>query len=226
LIRPTSEIICYPLRRRFSTTSFCASAIPIVIVFAIAFAVSARAETQKPSSSTGSGLSGSRPVPAPVDYLPPLQLINQRGKSVSLSAVKGKPVLVGFIHTSCKGVCEMMTAKMKQVAQSLGSQFDSSVTMLSITTDPNDDDPAALLKYAKAQGVDADGFLFLTGKPKQIDRLLKLYNVPEEGPDEATTHVLDLFLIAPDGSGMRKYDGMKVSPDTLASAIKNADSRH
>jgi protein SCO1/2 len=208
-------------RRLLSTASLVSSL--LAAVFAMAFAMSAGAETQQPASSE-SGLG--RPVPSQVDYLPPLMLIDQLGKPVSLSSVKGKPVLIGFIHTSCKGVCEMMTAKMKQVAGSLGSQFNSSVTMVSITTDPEEDGPAALLKYAKAQGVDARGFLFLTGKTQQIDGLLKLYAVPEEGPDEATTHVLDLFLIAPDGSGMRKYDGMKVSPDTLASAIRDADSRH
>ncbi len=83
-----------------------------------------------------------------------------------------------------------------------------------------------LLKYAKAQGADADGYLFLTGTHQQIDRLIKLYDVPEEGPDEATVHVLDLFLVAPNGSSMRKYNGMAVSADTLASAIKSADARH
>ena len=160
-----------------------------------------------------------------VDYLPALPLIDQNGKSLLLSSVKGKPVLLGFIHTSCKGVCEMMTAKMRRVAQSLGAQFNSSVTMVSISTDPDDDDPAQLLKYAKAQSADAEGFLFLTGAHQQIDRLLKLYDVPEEGPDDATVHVLDLFLIAPDGLTMHKSNGMAVSADTLASAIKSADSR-
>jgi protein SCO1/2 len=208
-------------RRLFSPASLVSSL--LAAVFAMAFAMSAGAETQQPTPP-GNGLG--RPVPSQFDYLPPLLLVDQFGKPVKLSSVKGKPVLIGFIHTSCKGICEMMTAKMKQVAGSLGSQFNSSVTMVSITTDPEEDRPAALLKYAKAQGVDARGFLFLTGNTQQIDSLLKLYDVPEEGPDEATTHVLDLFLIAPDGSGMRKYDGMKVSPDTLASAIKDADSRH
>ena len=203
-----------------------ALAIAFVISFAMGFPLSARAETQKPAGSSASGAVASGTAVGQIDYLPPLMLVDQRGTQISLSSVKGKPVLVGFIHTSCKGVCEMMTAKMKQVAQSLGSQFDSSVTMVSITTDPDDDNPAAMLKYAKAQGVDADGFLFLTGKHKEIDHLLKLYDVPEEGPDEATTHVLDLFLVAPNGYGMRKYNGMAVSPDTLASAIKGADSRH
>ena len=201
-------------------------AIVLAIAFAMASPLSARAETQKPAGSSASGAVASGTAVGQIDYLPPLMLVDQRGTQISLSSVKGKPVLVGFIHTSCKGVCEMMTAKMKQVAQSLGSQFDSSVTMVSITTDPDDDNPAAMLKYAKAQGVDSDGFLFLTGKHKEIDHLLKLYDVPEEGPDEATTHVLDLFLVAPNGYGMRKYNGMAVSPDKLASAIKDADSRH
>jgi protein SCO1/2 len=162
---------------------------------------------------------------APVDYLPPVNLIDQNGNPVSLNSFKGKPVLVGFIHTSCKGVCELLTAKMKDVAQSLGAQFDSSVTMVSVTTDPDEDNPAQLRKYARAQGVDTDGFIFLTGKTKQIDSLLALYNVPEEGPDEATTHVLELFLISPDGTVMRKYNGMSVPSQTLASDIRSSYPR-
>jgi SCO1/SenC family protein len=100
------------------------------------------------------------------------------------------------------------------------------VAMVSITTDPAEDKPAQLLKYAKAQGVDAEGFTFLTGKTRQIERLLALLDVPEDGPDEATTHVLDLFLISPDGAGMRKYNGMSVSAQALASDIRSSDSRH
>jgi protein SCO1/2 len=189
---------------------------------AIVFALSASADTSTPAQPALTAPA----TPGRVDYLPPLNLIDQFGKPVSLSSFKGKPVLVGFIHTSCKGICELMTAKMKQVAQTLGAQFNSSVAMVSITTDPNEDNPAQLLKYAKAQGVDAEGFTFLTGKTAQIERLLALFDVPEDGPDEATTHVLDLFLISPDGTAMRKYNGMSVSSQALASDIRSSDSGH
>lgn len=208
-------------RRASSATCFSAA-----LLVAIVFVLSANAEPGNPAVPTAPALGIGRTTPAQVDYLPALPLVDQNGKSVLLSSVKGKPVLVGFIHTSCKGVCEMMTAKMRQVAHSLGAQFNSSVTMVSITTDPDDDDPAHLLKYAKAQRADTDGYLFLTGTQQQIDRLLNLYDVPEEGPDETMVHVLDLFLVAPDGSSMHKYNGMAVSADALASAIKSADARH
>jgi protein SCO1 len=195
-----------------------ASAALIVIVFA----VSASADTSKPPSST---LPAAPIAHTGVDYLPPVNLIDQNGKAVSLSSFKGKPALIGFIHTSCKGVCEMLTAKMKQVAQSLGTQFNSSVTMVTVTTDPDEDNPAQLLKYAKAQGVDVRGYTFLTGKTNQIARVLTLYDVPDEGPEDATTHVLDLFLISPDGAGMRKYNGMSVSSQALASDIRSSNPR-
>lgn len=217
---PLNRIAAFASARR----AFLAACASIALLVTFIFALSANAAAGNPAVATAPapGLGGN--PAAQIDYLPALSLIDQNGKSILLSSVKGKPVLLGFIHTSCKGVCEMMTAKMRKVAQSLGAQFNSSVTMVSITTDPDDDSPAQLRKYAKAQGADADGYLFLTGAHQQIDRLLKLYDVPEEGPDEATVHVLDLFLVAPDGFTMHKYNGMAVSADTLASAIKSVDS--
>lgn len=192
-----------------------------VVLIAIVLARSVGADTTTPSTQPAPAIGSTG-----ANYLPPVMLIDQNGNPISLSSFKGKPVLIGFIHTSCKGVCEMLTAKMKQVANSLGAQFNSSVTMVSITTDPEEDSPAALLKYAKAQGVSIDGYTFLTGKTNQIARVLTLYDVPDEGPEEATTHVLDLFLISPDGTVMRKYNGMSVSSQALAFAIRSSNPRH
>jgi len=214
------------LTSRASRVIHSGSAVSLAMVFVLSAAMLvakvAFADTGKPATAA-LGASGTGRQPAGnVDYLPPISLIDQNGKPVSLSSFKGKPVLVGFIHTSCKGICELLTAKMKDVAQSLGTQFNSSVAMVSVTTDPDEDNPAQLRKYAKAQGVDALGYTFLTGKTQQIDHLLALYNVPEDGPDEATTHVLELFLISPDGTAMRKYNGMSVSPQVLASDIRSS----
>jgi protein SCO1/2 len=218
---PLNRTVTFASSRRASSATCFAAA----LLIAIAFALSASAEAGNPALATAPALGVAR-TPPQVDYLPPVPLIDQNGKSILLNSLKGKPVLVGFIHTSCKGVCEMMTAKMRQVAEGLGRQFNSSVTMVSISTDPDDDSPAQLLKYAKAQNVDAEGYLFLTGTQQQIDRLLRLYHVPEEGPDETTVHVLDFSLVAPDGSSMRKYNGIAVSAEALASDIRNADPRH
>jgi protein SCO1/2 len=159
------------------------------------------------------------------DYLPKIDLIDQTGRSVSLASLRGKPVLIGFIHTDCKGPCELMTARMKKVAQSLGRKFDTKVTIVSITTDPDDDRPEQLLAYAKAQGANANGWLFLTGQPPEVRRVLALYNVPHESEEDEMTHVSDLYLIAPDGREVRQYHGTTTLPETVASDIRQTLAR-
>lgn len=138
--------------------------------------------------------------------------------------MKGKPVLVAFIHTSCEGPCELITTEMKSVARSLGPGFQSEVTMVSITTDPKEDGAPELLAYAKKQGVNTDGWVFLTGTPAEIRRLLVLYGVSAEDDDSA--HVLELFLLSADGVGVRRYNGIATHPETIASDIRKTASAH
>jgi protein SCO1/2 len=189
-------------------------------MFCFALAVLACAAFPLPvGSETQAG--GSQATTTVVDGLPPVSLLDQQGRPFSLASLKGAPVLVGFIHTSCKGPCEMMTARMKTVAESLGPKLDAKMAMVTITTDPEHDGPAQMLTYAKAQGANEKGWLFLSGKPADVRRVLALYNVPhEEGEEDEMTHVFELFLIAPDGRQVRHYHGTAVSPDAIASDIR------
>ena len=116
----------------------------------VALPLAARAELGKAAAQVAA---------SPADGLPKVSLTDQNGRTISLSSLKGKPALVAFIHTSCEGPCELITAEMKSVARSLGPGFKSEVTMVSITTEPNEDGSRELLAYAKAQGVDTDGWV-------------------------------------------------------------------
>jgi protein SCO1/2 len=154
------------------------------------------------------------------NYLPDVILTNQYGKPVSLASLKGKPLLVSFIHTSCKGVCELMTAKMKDVADDLGAN-GTKVTMVSISTDPDDDTPAQLMAYAKKEDVANDGFVFLTGKPAAVKQVLAVYGVNQHAGDNEMTHVFELFLIGPDGHQVRHYHGLNIQAAKVAGDIQH-----
>ena len=184
------------------------------MLFALTLPLGARAELGKAASHA---------VVSPADGLPKISLTDQKGRAIALSSLKGKPVLVAFIHTSCQGPCEMLTAEMKSVARSLGPKFESEVTMVSITTEPKEDGSRELLAYAKARGVDADGWVFLTGAPAQIRRLLALYGVSAADDDD---HVLELFLLSADGAGVRRYDGVATPAGTIASDIRKTAALH
>lgn len=155
-----------------------------------------------------------------IDYLPNISLEDQFEHKVTLASLKGKPAVVGFIHTSCGGVCQMLTAKMKNIADSLQPSFGSKITLITITTDPKEDGPKQLASYAKAQGAVGPGWVFLTGKPKEVAQVLKLYGVPND-PDDALTHVFELRLIDPDGGQLKTYKGANIESATVTSDIRS-----
>jgi protein SCO1/2 len=172
----------------------------------VAYPIAVRAAAQTPATST-------------VNYLPDVTLANQYGKPVALDSLKGKPLLISFIHTSCKGVCELMTAKMKAVAADLGAN-GTKVTMVSISTDPDEDGPPQLMAYAKKENIANDGFVLLTGKPETVKRVLALYRVNQDEGDNEMTHVFDLFLIAPDGHQVKHYHGLNIQAAKVADDIQ------
>ena len=102
----------------------------------------------------------------PTAYLTSHWSISTAGK-VSLASLKGKPVLFDFIYTTCPGPCLLLTARMKKIADRLGSKLGTDARIVSITVDPEHDHPEQLRSYASAQGADINGWLFLTGTPNK-----------------------------------------------------------
>lgn len=160
---------------------------------------------------------GSFPAANKNDCLPAVSLIDQHGNKVSLASLKGEPVLIDFIYTTCGGTCPMLTAKMAAAGKLLGPALGRRIRIVSITIDPEHDDPSVLLKYAQAHDADRSGWLFLTGTPEQIEQVLAAYGIKRyRGADGSIDHVTASFLLGPDGRQVRQYDGVAVKAETMA----------
>jgi protein SCO1 len=157
------------------------------------------------------------------DCLPPTALLDQHGQQVSLADLKGKPVLFDFIYTSCPGECLMLTQRMKRIANALGPELGNQVRLVSITVDPEHDQPKQLLEYATNQAADMKGWLFLTGTPAQIDAELARFKlIRQHEADGSVDHVLEMFLVAPTGHALLQYMGDKISADRAIADINAA----
>jgi protein SCO1/2 len=169
---------------------------------------------------------GSYPAANSSDCLPAITLVDQHGRDVMLASLKGRPVLIDFIYTTCAGPCPLMTARMAAVAKLLGAKLGRQVTFVSITIDPEHDRPAELEKYASARGADAAGWLFLTGTPAQIDQVLALYRLQRmRNPDGTVNHSAASFLLGPDGHQVRQYQPLEVKASTVVSDIERTLER-
>jgi protein SCO1/2 len=166
---------------------------------------------------------GSYPAANPNDCLPPLALVDQHGNRVVLSSLKGKPVLIDFVYTSCRLECPTLTSKFRLVARALGPLLGPRVTMVSISLDPEHDLAPVMLKYASDMGAPTSGWLFLTGPPAAIDQELSLFKIVRTREHGGSIgHVAVGFLLGPDGHQVRQYEMLAVSPGTVAEDVRNA----
>jgi protein SCO1/2 len=188
-----------------------------IVVFAAMLAVSACGDREA---------RGDYPAANGNDCLPAVSLLDQHGASVSLASLKGKPVLIDFIYTSCASTCPLLTAKMAAIAHQLGPALGADVTIVSITLDPEHDRPAELAKYAKSHDADQNGWIFLTGTPAQIDQVLAQFKLRRTRESDGTiTHSIEAFLLGPDGHQIRQYSALDVSPDAVAADVDQARSK-
>lgn len=121
-------------------------------------------------------------------------LTNQEGRVIRLSDLRGHVWVGDIIFTQCAGPCPRMTREMKEIQQSLPA--DSSSKLVTLTTDPGNDTPAVLKRYAERFGADSTRWSFLTGTKPEIAKLamdsLKLTAI-EKKPEERESPE-DLFI--------------------------------
>ena len=164
---------------------------------------------------------GSQDSAASASVLTDTKLVDQNGDAVVLSSLKGKPLLVDFIYTSCPGPCLMETAKFANVALRLGNDLGTKVTLVSISVDPEHDGPKQLLDYSRQQGADEKGWYFLTGGPGDVDQALAGFKLSRQiEPDGSVGHLVNMMLIGPDGRLVREYNGQIVKAQDIVDDVK------
>jgi len=100
---------------------------------------------------------------------PNLPVQNQNGETSLFydDKIKGKIVVISFIFTRCTDICPLTTARMSQVEERLGNRVGRDVFFLSLTVDPENDDPDKLKKFSEAFGA-GPGWQFITAKPADM----------------------------------------------------------
>jgi protein SCO1/2 len=151
-----------------------------------------------------------------------IALTDMHGHKISLASLKRKPVLFDFFYTTCPGPCLMLTARMKRIADELGPMLGTRAWLVSVTVDPEHDGPQQLADYTKEEGVaDTKGWLFLTGTPQQIDQVMERFKLRRQRePDGSVDHVLEFFLVGPNGNELVQYLAADTNPAKIAGDLE------
>lgn len=117
--------------------------------------------------------------------MPDFLLTDELSRPVSLSSFRGKVVVADFIYTRCPlpDVCPRLSANFALLQKKFRQELGEDLVLLSITIDPQYDQPAVLRDYAKRWRADR-AWHFLTGSAEQIQKTAGYFGLvywPEEG---------------------------------------------
>jgi cytochrome oxidase Cu insertion factor (SCO1/SenC/PrrC family)/thiol-disulfide isomerase/thioredoxin len=200
-------------------------------------ALLARLDIKKPPAAVAQ-------VPAPLAIgtelqrpraIPSAPLIDEHGKPFSLSAWRGKWVILAPSMTLCHEVCPVTTGALMELVDDVHrAGLSNQVVIAEATVDPWRDSPLRLRAYKKLTGAN---FQMLTGTKSEIMRLWKFFGVyyarvpPGKPPDvdwlthkpEAfdVQHTDAIFFIDPAGQERIVDEGMPEVNGRLSPLLKS-----
>jgi len=163
------------------------------------------------------------------DSPPDFGFVNQDGRKVELRQFRGKPLLLTFIYTRCPlpDYCIRMSNNFAEVERNL-KQSDptlySKLQLLSISIDPEFDQPQVLKQYAKSFAGQVDPKLehwqFVTGKPADIRKTAEYFGLSYVKQNNQIVHSLRTALISGDGKIAALYEGNDWKPEDAIRDLK------
>ena len=147
-----------------------------------------------------------------------IRLVDQRGGPLSMAALAGRPTLLHFIFTQCGTTCPTQVRELVQVHADLPGPVRDKVRFVSVSVDPLSDTPATLTAFARGHGALRPGWVFATGSPGEIARLVERMAVMRpgrSGPARPDDHRTSLYLFGADGQLVQRFRGVPVDGPRL-----------
>ncbi len=150
------------------------------------------------SVAAGGGLFAAGPAQAsvpgarPLSYaarqglLPNVPLVTHRGEPVRFydDLVRERTILINFFVVQCtEGRCPTANANLRKVQEMLGPRMGRDVFFYSITLQPELDTVPILREYAEDIFEAGPGWLFLTGRPADVETLRRAQGFYDPDPE-------------------------------------------
>ena len=175
----------------------------------------------------------SHPSSAPVkavaigQAIPDFTLTDQDRHHVTLSQFSGKVVAVNFIYTSCAlpNFCFRNSNTFGVLQRRFKRKMGRELVLLTVTFDPQRDQPDVLAHYAKTWKADPATWRFLTGSVPDIQHVSNLFGV-DYFPDEGLmNHSLHTAIIDRKGKLAANIEGNQFTADQFGDLVQTVLNR-
>jgi protein SCO1/2 len=149
---------------------------------------------------------------------PDFALRDQHGRTIQLSALRGRIVVLTFLYTHCVDICPLIAVNVTSAVRSLGAGARD-VAMVAVSVDPGHDTHAAVARFLSEEHL-SPRFHYLTGPLSELKPVWQGYNLLiEPGTDGRVAH--SAYVLVLDRRGRpRIYYPPSVSAPVLARDLR------
>ena len=124
---------------------------------------------------------------------------DHKNKTISLSQLSGKPMLITMTFASCPGACPLMISDMKTIDKKLTSKEKTKINFATFSIDPKRDTPQALKEFHKKMKLDKRWTLYTSDEDQAREMAAALGFSYKDLGDGDFTHSTSLYLISSTG---------------------------
>ena len=149
--------------------------------------------------------------------VPDFTLLDQKRDSVRFSALRGKVVAITFIYTRCPlpNFCFRASNNFGVLQRRFAERMGKDLVLLSVTFDPEHDQPETLAEYARTWTKDATSWHFLTGSSADVKNLCREFGVGSWQDEGLLTHSLHTVIVDRQGRIAANLEGNEYSAKQL-----------
>ena len=138
--------------------------------------------------------------PAPAAAAPGFTLTDQDGRVLSLSAFRGRAVVLEFMDSRCTGICPLVSREFIDAYHDLG-RADGRVVFVAVNVNQRYNRVADVLAYSQEHALSAlPGWYFFTGSGDALRAVWHEYGIAvAAGPGGDLVHTATVYFIGPHG---------------------------
>jgi len=148
-------------------------------------------------------------------------LTDHNGHALSLADLRGKPLVLSLIYTSCYQICPMTTRHLARVVDKARAALgEDSFNVAVLGFDAYNDSPQAMIHFARKQGIDDRGWRLLSASPDTITALSKELGFEFFSSPNGFDHITQATVIDASGRIYRQVYGEVFETPLLVEPLK------
>ena len=146
---------------------------------------------------------------------------NRQGEVVSLQELRGRPLVISLIYTSCYHTCPMLTSHLAKVVEVARDALgENSFSVVTVGFDTAADTPDRMRIFAAQRNIEDPDWYFLSGDAETVARLAQDVGFLFVSSPKGFDHLIQSTIVDADGKVYRQVYGEVFTAPLLVEPLK------